>query len=375
MHVPSSFRSFIQGGFECSTHRVKTGRRLDLIRSTCHDVFAKQDYRRLSEFGIETVREGLRWHLIERSRGNYDFSSIVPLLDAAQETGVEQIIDLFHFGWPDHIDIFKPEFVESFGELALRFAGLLQTRGVERPFIAPTNEISFVAWAGGDVEYINPFEQGRGPELKLQLVRAGLRAAQAFRSELPRTRLVWPEPVIHIAGDSRKPGDEAAAEAYRLSMFEAWDMLSGRSYPELGGHPDVLQVIGVNFYDRNEWMNHGKTLRRSDPLYRPFHAILQEVWNRYNVPIFVAETGTEDAQRPEWFAYICEEVRLATKAGVPMQGVCLYPIVNHPGWDDDRHCYNGLLDYPGSNGEREVYKPLALEIRRQQELNAEVYIN
>jgi len=33
--------------------------------------------------------------------------------------------------------------------------------------------------------------------------------------------------------------------------------------------------------------------------------------------------------------------------------------VNHPGWDDNRHCYNGLLDYPNDAGERDVYEPLA----------------
>ncbi len=114
--VLSSFCSFLQGGFECSTHRLKNGRRLDLIAATCHDVLVKRDYQRLLDLGIRTVREGLRWHLIERYRGKYDFASMLPLLDAAQELRVEQIIDLFHFGWPDHIDIFEPEFVDSFGQ-------------------------------------------------------------------------------------------------------------------------------------------------------------------------------------------------------------------------------------------------------------------
>ena len=39
-------------------------------------------------------------------------------------------------------------------------------------------------------------------------------------------------------------------------------------------------------------------------------------------------------------------------AGAPVEGVCLYPVVNHPGWDDDRHCHNGLWDYPDARGER-----------------------
>jgi hypothetical protein len=36
----SQFRSFFLGGFECSTHRLRSGKRLDLIRSTRHDELA-----------------------------------------------------------------------------------------------------------------------------------------------------------------------------------------------------------------------------------------------------------------------------------------------------------------------------------------------
>ena len=249
VRLQSEFYSFLQAGFECSTHRLKDGRRLDLVAATCHERFAMEDYRRLLAFGIRTVWEGLRWHLFQRSRGNYDFSSILSLLDAAQELGMEQIIDLLHFGWPDYLDILSPDFVGSFGDFAFEFARLLRVRGLKTPYIAPVNEVSFVSWAGGDTGYLNPFQQQRGAELKRQLVRAALNARETFLGELPLSRLVWPEPVIHIAGDAQKPGDKEEAEKYRLAMYEVWDMLSGRLHPELGGMPHVVDMIGVNFYD------------------------------------------------------------------------------------------------------------------------------
>jgi hypothetical protein len=62
------------------------------------------------------------------------------------------------------------------------------------------------------------------------------------------------------------------------------------------------------------------------------------------------------------------EVRWAIRDGLPVHGLCLYPIVNHPGWDDDRHCYNGLWDYPDANGHREAYEPLARELASEQRL-------
>ena len=51
-----------------------------------------------------------------------------------------------------------------------------------------------------------------------------------------------------------------------------------------------------------------------------------------------------------------------------MQGLCLYPIVNHPGWEDDRHCFNGLWDYVDGDGRRELYQPLARELESQRQL-------
>jgi hypothetical protein len=66
--------------------------------------------------------------------------------------------------------------------------------------------------------------------------------------------------------------------------------------------------------------------------------------------------------------YVCQEVAAAMQNGIPIEGICLYPILNHPGWVDDRHCYNGLWDYADENGEREIYEPLEAEIHRWQQV-------
>ena len=47
------------------------------------------------------------------------------------------------------------------------------------------------------------------------------------------------------------------------------------------------------------------------------------------------------------------------RLGVPVEGVCLYPILDHPGWDDDRLCPNGLLGHDPGAGARTVHGPLA----------------
>ena len=144
-------------------------------------------------------------------------------------------------------------------------------------------------------------------------------------------------------------------------------MISGRLAPELGGRPEFLDIIGTNFYDRNEWVHNAEPLLPGDPRYRPFHHILHEVWQRYGRPLLVSETGTEDEARSSWFNYVSNEVVIARRQGVPVQGICLYPILNHPGWEDDRHCHNGLFDYADETGNRVPFEPLLHEIVRFQQ--------
>src|SRR5919112_2030217 len=108
----SAFGSFFLGGFECSSHRRVDGRRLDLLASTGHDRLAAKDYELLSQHGIRAVRDGLRWHLIETTPGQYDWSSFLPMMRAARDTDTQVIWDLAHWGWPDDLDIWLPAFID-----------------------------------------------------------------------------------------------------------------------------------------------------------------------------------------------------------------------------------------------------------------------
>ena len=93
------------------------------------------------------------------------------------------------------------------------------------------------------------------------------------------------------------------------------------------------------------------------------HLVWQDFHTRYSRPLVLAETGIEDDRRAEWFSYISDETKAAKGLKIPLEGLCLYPIVNHPGWEDSRHCHNGLWDYADENGERQIYEPLAAAIR------------
>jgi len=367
------FKSFFAGGFECSTFKRRSGQRMDFVAATQHDRFAHLDYSRLQKEGMRVAREGVRWHLVEATSGKYDFSSVLPIVRAARATGTQVIWDLCHFGWPDHLDLFKAEFVSSLTNYGAAFARWLANEMNGPGLFVPVNEISFFSWAAGDEGSMFPFVTGRGFELKAHLIRASVETMKAIWSVQPSARFVQIDPIIHVVASPRRPEERPAAEAYRVSQFQAWDMLAGRLWPELGGKEEYLDIIGVNFYPHNQWFYNLKGFRRirrftplkqSHPLYRPLAEMLAEVYERYHRPVLIAETGTEDDERPRWLRYLCQQTDRAISHGVPMQGICLYPILNHPGWVDDRHCYNGLWDYADEKGNREIFEPLATELGR-----------
>ncbi len=340
-----------------------------MIAATQHDKFALLDYHRLWNAGIQTARDGVRWHLIEASRHHYEFASLLPQVRAACDAGVEVIWDLCHYGYPNDLDPFSPSFVERFARFALATARVLRNETEGRLFIAPINEISFFAWAAGDVTYLNPFAQGRADVLKAQLVRACIAAIEAIWSVAPDARIVHPDPLINVVAES--PADYDIAEAQRLAQFEAWDMIAGRQQEHLGGHPKYLDILGANYYVHNQRFytpaeQPPRTISVGDAFYRPFADMLREVHERYGRPILVAETGIEDQARPAWLRYMCGEVRDALEMGVPVEGICLYPVVDHPGWDRGFHRHNGLWGYANGDGDRPIYEPLAAELERQQ---------
>lgn len=360
---PSLFNSFVLGGWESSTHRHGWGPHRDLLAQVGHDTHAAQDYLQLAALGIRTCRDGARWHLIDRG-GDYDFSSFTHMVEAARDSGTQVIWDLLHYGWPEDIDIWRPAFVHRFARYARAVAEHVRDLTDEVPFWCPVNEISFHAWAGGDARYLNPYAAGRGWELKCQLARASIAAMVELRAVDPRARFVHAEPMIaiHHVDWSGRPRWES--HGYHDAQFQAFELIGGWMWPQIGGDPSFLDIVGVNYYWNNQWIHGGKTVDVDDVIYRPLSDLLFEVSARYDRPMLIAETGTEGDRRGPWFDYVAAETLRARARGVPVEGICLYPVANHFGWDDDRLCPNGLLGHDPAGGRRSVDPGLAAALFR-----------
>jgi hypothetical protein len=207
------FKSFLMGGFECSTHRDHRGRRLDLICSTRHDEFAEADYSRLMENGIHACRDGVRWHLIEKKPFSYDFSSLQRQVAATKSTGIQVVWDYFHYGYPDDLDIFSPDFIERFVSFSRQLTKYLVSELGSDLIICPVNEISFFSWIAGQVGTFYPCAKRRGNQLKKQLVKCAITAIREIKDTHPAARIASLSATPHSPHTAGATPAEAKADS------------------------------------------------------------------------------------------------------------------------------------------------------------------
>jgi hypothetical protein len=327
-------RTFFSAGFECATGYNAHGEWIDQVVATQHDRFVAEDYGRLRSVGIAAAREAVRWPLVDRA-GRYDFASVRPFLAAARTHDIELVHDLFHFGYPDDVDLFAPSFPERFAGYCHATARLVAAETDGPCWFTPINEPSYFAWAAGEVGLFAPHQRGRGLELKIALARAALAGIDAIRSACPAARIVNVDALCRVVPPADRP--DLADEAVRFNhsaVFESWDMLAGRLRPELGGSASHLDVVGINYYWTNQWElgRTGLPLSDDDSRRWPLRRLVRCVWERYGAELLVTETSHVGEMRPVWLRELAGEAEALLDEGVPLGGVCLYPILGMPEW-------------------------------------------
>ena len=368
------FPTFFMTGFECSTFVWKDRERKNYVTATGHDVHLERDLSFAMDLGMGVAREAIRWPQVDLGNGRYDWSSVKAVQDAATRCKITPIWDLCHYGFSDGYDPFSQDCLDRFVDYC-RAAAEFVTSTAEGPyFFTPINEITFFSAAATDLEWMYPFAKGRENELKRALCRMDIAGAKAIREVEPGARMVHVDPMIHAVPPDDRPdlADEARDEAYR-EAYEGFDILYGRLEPELGGAPEILDIVGVNVYHYSQ-VQLGENKKREvlgprDQRRKPLSEMLEFAWQRYRRPIIIGETSGYQEHRAEWLRMTMEESLKALNSGVELHGICLYPFVDLPDWWSQEWAKIGVYDVADKDSfDRVPCDAYIEELRRWQKL-------
>lgn len=356
------------GGFEGADHVNGRGLALDLVAASGHVEQLEADHARAAAAGLACVRESIGWRLAEPMPGEYDFARALRIQASARRHGLQVLWTLMHYGLPADLSLHDDALVPRFARFARAAARALAPANApsddRAPVFTPINEISFLGWAASMPDLLAPPnnlppEAGAshaatsrisGYRVKRRLVRAVLAAIEAIRSVCPQARFMHVEPLVHVVPPPGRPDLAPQADTVASWQWQAWDLLCGRLEPELGGHAAALDIVGVNHYHSSQWeLGTERRLRwhEQDPRRRPLAELLKAAWERYRRPLVLAETSHVGAGRAAWMHDVAAQARQAVAQGVPLRGLCLYPLVDRPDWDEPTRWHRSGLWHAG----------------------------
>ncbi len=218
-------------------------------------------------------------------------------------------------------------------------------------------------------------------------MKAYIEGIAAMKEEDPSIRILTTEPLVNMVPPiNATPKEKSFARMAHLNQFQAVEMLSGALCPELGGKPEYLDILGFNYYYNNQWIaGTGQFLPwmndNNDPRWLPLHKLLQQAYRRYRRPMVLTETSHPAEDRPQWAHFIAKECRTAIQSGLPLWGVCWYPIIDRPDWDHLTPWHrSGVWDADLSNledgvPERVLHMPTATALLQGQQWLAAAFAN
>lgn len=287
---------------------------VELIR---HDEFLSLDYQLMVDAGCVGIRDAARWYVSHPAPGKFNWSWLDQVVDTAQEYNLKLYLDLWHYGYPDWLDILSADAPLHFGE----FAHCIAQRYPSLEYYCVCNEPSLLVEMGGRQGQWGPFLRAEDPSpFRRQVSRMIIEASKAILAVKPNAVMVIPEP-WHAT--DRVSEDEQAA---------VLDTVLGIRDPELGGCDDLVTIIGLNHY--------------RDSTLPPFHRLLVNAQRRWrNKPLWVTETSGPPTgwQQAEWFWWMLAETRLAMMSGADIDVFTWAPAISMYDWADESvQLHNGI---------------------------------
>jgi hypothetical protein len=316
--------------------------RVDELAASDHLARQDEDLAAVASLGVRWWRYGMPWRLTERGPGTYDWTLWDRALAGCERHGLEPIVDLCHFGLPEHYAGFADgAWVDGFA----RYVDAFLARYDQPRFFTPVNEPMITALWSAHLGMWNDRLASRADYFRTlaHVVLANLEALARVDADRAGWWIGAEGFGCHVAVT---PDDERAADGARALEQLVWDLHFGVDPPasvaDIAEHVDgaVLArisslagrrervVAGHDMYPVSVYV-HGE---RTDPLTVDERAAAydQEArrWHtRYGRPFWVAETsnlGLPVDHGERWLDALVSVVDRMRADGLPARGICWY---------------------------------------------------
>ena len=317
-----------------------------------------KDLAALKKLGVNHYRFGIEWGRVEPKPGVFNEAAIaqyVHMAKALKAAGIEPIVTLWHFTFPDWLydsknkrksNFLNPGVEKAWNGYVTRMATALA------PYVrvyVPQNE------PNGDL-YTSYFGGYWPPALLAtpwSLKKANNVAVAMFRDAAAIVRSKRRDAIImgiySIPNWRRNYFQDPTQFVYNMMMHQNWDHLDRVA--------DTADVIGVNYYYSQDasarrfiirphgelTSNYTQNGWEIDP--EGFHATLTNVYNRYGKPIVVTENGigTQSEQKKiRYFREHVNQMRRAMNDGVDIRGYLPWTLIDNYEWAEGYAANFGL---------------------------------
>ena len=333
-------------------------RALDEYELTQHYKLWKSDIDLVAETGVQAVRWGIPWHIVQPASDKWDWEWTDKALEhLVTVRGITPILDLMHYGTPMWLDnsfinsSYPQRVAEYVAAVVARYKSLVR-------YYTPLNEPMVNAGMSGYKAEWPPYLSGDDGYVKLALAIAKgmVLTTRAIKSEQPDAITVQVEALWHTFTREESLKERVALANAR--QFLCFDLATGRlddnhelaEFVREHGATDSqldwfyknhvnFDVFGANYYPwshaemrlRPDGKPHTVVKRASG---HKIELILRSAWERYGMPIMITETSSNGdvKTRAKWMDHTLETVGSLRSEGIPVIGYTWFPLFTMIDW-------------------------------------------
>ena len=355
-----------------------------------HDQYAQSghydrmddDLREIKGLGVEVVRYGMPWRLAEPEPNVYDWALWDRALRACSDAGLAPVIDLLHFGLPDHYTGFSDGvWVDGF----CRYVDAFLARYPEPMWFTPVNEPGITATMTARWGLWNDQLGTRADHARVlgNIVLANLEAIARVRAD----RNGWwiSSEGFDVFVDPSSTSPEKVARRQAVSWL-VWDLHFGRQpLPQAAGYLDPIDddtrhriadlavtdrvVAGHDFYPTSLQPVDGSTPQWTVAERVAMGMATLRAWHdRYRQPFWISETSNLSLPTREqipWLNELVAGLERLDRDGLPVYGLCWYSRGDQYDWQTGLARPTGAVTEVGLFDTNRTPRPIAATLRKR----------